>query len=154
MVVRREVIDTVGGLDEDFFMYGEDEEWCARIHAAGWRVVYYPDATIIHIHRFSSSRARRALRVIECLSPMLVLHKRRGKFAAWRGNLVLLLSMLIRMPFWLFIDISHVVRGRAKFSLVLSRFAALSAHVRGLVRPVWLPSFSGVAKTPNEKASA
>jgi GT2 family glycosyltransferase len=101
MVVRREVLERVGGLDEDFFMYGEDEEWCSRIHTAGWRIVYYPMATIVHIHRFSSNQARRALRIIECMSPMLVLHKRRGHWAAWAGNLVMLAAMLLRMPIWL-----------------------------------------------------
>ena len=35
MLVRREIIETLGGLDEDFFMYGEDEEWCARIKSGG-----------------------------------------------------------------------------------------------------------------------
>ena len=86
MIVRREIIEKLGGLDEDFFMYGEDEEWCSRIKHGGWRVVYFPGATIIHIHRFSSRKARRALRVTECMSPMLVLHKRRGFGAAWIGQ--------------------------------------------------------------------
>jgi GT2 family glycosyltransferase len=140
MMVRRDVLDDVGVLDEDFFMYGEDEEWCARIHAGGWRVVYFPMATIIHIHRFSSSQARRALRVIECMSPMLVLHKRRGHFAAWMGNLVLLTGMLVRLPVWLPIDLLHVIRGNSQSGLLRSRFAALAAHLSGLVRPVWLPA--------------
>jgi GT2 family glycosyltransferase len=152
MLVRREVLEGVGGLDEDFFMYGEDEEWCARIHTAGWRIVYYPIATIIHIHRFSSNQARRALRVIECMSPMLVLHKRRGFWAAWVGNLVMLAAMLLRMPIWLPLDFLHVLRGTAQRGLISSRFAALAAHLGGLLRPVWLPAAahagqSNVAKT-------
>ena len=152
MVVRREVLERVGGLDEDFFMYGEDEEWCSRIHTAGWRIVYYPMATIVHIHRFSSNQARRALRIIECMSPMLVLHKRRGHWAAWAGNLVMLAAMLLRMPIWLPLDALHVLRGTAQRGLVSSRFAALAAHVSGLLRPVWLPPAahagqSNVAKT-------
>ncbi len=139
MMVRKEVINQVGALDEDFFMYGEDEEWCARIHAGGWRVVYFPLATIIHIHRFSSNQARRVLKVIECLSPMLVLHKRRGHFAAWIGNLVILAGMLLRLPVWLPIDLLHVMRGNSQSGLLRSRVAALAAHLPGLVRPVWLP---------------
>lgn len=140
MMVRREVLDRVGVLDEDFFMYGEDEEWCARIRARGWRIVYFPMATIIHIHRFSSGQARRALKIIECMSPMLVLHKRRGYFAAWMGNLVILAGTLLRMPVVLFIDLLHVMRGTAQSGLIGSRFAALTAYLRGLVRPIWLPA--------------
>jgi GT2 family glycosyltransferase len=50
MVVRREVIARVGGFDEDFFMYGEDEEWRSRIKRAGWRIIYFPGG-----HRHSPS---------------------------------------------------------------------------------------------------
>lgn len=148
MLVRQDVIARVGGLDEDFFMYGEDEEWCARIRAEGWRIVFFPGATIIHIHRFSSRQARRALRVIECMSPMLVLHKRRGHGAAWMANLVMLMAMLLRMPVWLPTDLFHVLNGRSPRGLLWSRFEALGAHLRGLVQPVWLP----VGRHPEQAA--
>ena len=36
------------GLDEDYFMYGEDVDWCWRFHAAKWRVMYYPSSEAIH----------------------------------------------------------------------------------------------------------
>lgn len=139
MMVRREVFRSAGTLDEDFFMYGEDEEWCSRMKRHGWRVVYFPGATIVHIHRFSSKKARRALRVIECMSPMLVLHKRRGHAVAWLGNLVMLGSMLIRLPVWLALDFLHIARGKAEMKLAASRFAALAAHLKGIFKPVWLP---------------
>ncbi len=152
MVVRRGIIEKLGGLDEDFFMYGEDEEWCARIGRAGWRIVYFPGATIIHIHRFSSRQARRALRVIECMSPMLVLHKRRGHAAAWLGNVVMLTAMLSRMPAWLAIDFVHMLRGRAQKGLIQSRFVALGAHLKGLFYPVWLPVKKEVAVVSDDPA--
>ena len=37
-----------GLLDEDFFMYGEDLDWCYRIQQAGWRIYYTPDTQIVH----------------------------------------------------------------------------------------------------------
>lgn len=40
MLIRRDALDRVGGLDERYWMYGEDLDWCARFHKAGWRVVY------------------------------------------------------------------------------------------------------------------
>jgi len=49
LMIRREVLDRVGMLDEDFFMYGEDIDWCHRIRQAGWRVYYYSNAQIIHV---------------------------------------------------------------------------------------------------------
>ena len=55
-LARREALDTVGLLDEHFFFYGEDVDWCLRFHRAGWRVVFYPPAMAIHYFARSSSR--------------------------------------------------------------------------------------------------
>jgi len=49
LMVRREVIEQVGGLDENIFMYFEDNDWCLRIRKAGWKVFYVPQAEITHI---------------------------------------------------------------------------------------------------------
>ena len=48
MVVRKEAIASAGMFDEDFFMYGEDLDWCYRIQEAGWEIHYTPDTQIIH----------------------------------------------------------------------------------------------------------
>lgn len=48
MLMRKEALDKVGLLDEDFFMYGEDVDLSYRIIKGGWKNYYYPDARIIH----------------------------------------------------------------------------------------------------------
>lgn len=48
MLLRRSVLDRVGLLDESFFMYGEDIDLSYRIQKAGFRIVYFPETTIIH----------------------------------------------------------------------------------------------------------
>ncbi len=48
MLVRRSAVSTVGKVDERFFVYWEDVDWCRRMRDGGWRVVYYPRATIVH----------------------------------------------------------------------------------------------------------
>lgn len=48
LMVRRETIEQIGLLDERFYMYLEDVDWCRRAHEAGWRVVYFPKAVVIH----------------------------------------------------------------------------------------------------------
>ncbi|MBI6873603.1 glycosyltransferase family 2 protein [Clostridium aciditolerans] len=58
MMLRKETIDEVGLLDEEFFMYGEDIDWCYRIKEAGWKVMYYPEAKIIHYKGASSKKKR------------------------------------------------------------------------------------------------
>jgi GT2 family glycosyltransferase len=48
LVVRREVLDSVGALDERFTIYYNDVDWCFRIHRAGWRICFVHDAEIVH----------------------------------------------------------------------------------------------------------
>jgi len=60
LIVRREVIDRVGFLDERFFMYGEDLDWCLRTRQAGWTVRYEPSILVRHQHGAASRQ--RALR--------------------------------------------------------------------------------------------
>lgn len=56
MLLRREAIEEVGLLDEDFFMYGEDIDWCYRIREAGWEIKYYPKTSILHLKGASSKK--------------------------------------------------------------------------------------------------
>jgi GT2 family glycosyltransferase len=60
MLVRREAIQQVGLLDEDFFMYGEDLDWAFRITQAGWKVYYNPAVSVVHVKRAASRHSRRA----------------------------------------------------------------------------------------------
>lgn len=57
LFVRREVYQRVGGFDEGFFMYSEELDWCWRARRAGWRVVYFPPAQVIHHEGKSSEQA-------------------------------------------------------------------------------------------------
>lgn len=57
MMVRDEAYRQVGGFDEDYFMYGEDIDWCYRIKQAGWQVHYAPVTTIVHFRGESVRRS-------------------------------------------------------------------------------------------------
>jgi N-acetylglucosaminyl-diphospho-decaprenol L-rhamnosyltransferase len=48
VLARRAMIDQVGGLDERFHMYGEDDEWCLRITRSGWLLMFEPAASVVH----------------------------------------------------------------------------------------------------------
>lgn len=58
MMVRSEVADEVGLLDERYFMYGEDTDWAYRIKQAGWRIMYVPCVKVRHMKRASSRKFR------------------------------------------------------------------------------------------------
>lgn len=49
LCVRREVLEQVGLLDERFFLYFEDTDWCLRMRKAGWRVIYDPRFPVVHL---------------------------------------------------------------------------------------------------------
>ena len=58
MVIRREALRQVGLLDEMFFLYGEDLDWCLRLRAVGWKIYYVPQTQIIHFKGESSKRSQ------------------------------------------------------------------------------------------------
>jgi N-acetylglucosaminyl-diphospho-decaprenol L-rhamnosyltransferase len=77
--LRRAALDAVGGWDEGYFMYAEDLDLCWRLRAAGWRVVYEPGGSVVHLHALSTGRHPYR---------MIVAHHRSTlRFAAkrWRG---------------------------------------------------------------------
>jgi len=49
MLVRRSAADAVGLFDEDFFMFSEETDWCFRFREAGWKVLFYPGAEVVHV---------------------------------------------------------------------------------------------------------
>jgi lipopolysaccharide/colanic/teichoic acid biosynthesis glycosyltransferase len=56
-MLRRSVYEAIGGLDESFFMYGEDLDWCYRVQQSGWKLYYVPDTKIIHYKGESTRRS-------------------------------------------------------------------------------------------------
>jgi len=65
MFIRREVIETVGYLDEGFFAYQEDSDYCFRARQAGWMIYYVPEAQIIHHGGQGGSRIEPIRSVLE-----------------------------------------------------------------------------------------
>ncbi len=55
MLVKPEVLDKVGLFDEQFFMYAEDLDLCVRVSDAGWKVLYWPRVSVIHVGAGSNS---------------------------------------------------------------------------------------------------
>jgi GT2 family glycosyltransferase len=50
MIVRRKALNDVGPMDERYFLYSEDQDWCCQMWRKGWRVCYVPQACAIHAH--------------------------------------------------------------------------------------------------------
>jgi N-acetylglucosaminyl-diphospho-decaprenol L-rhamnosyltransferase len=58
LLVRRDALEKIGGWDEGFFLYGEDVDLCLRLRTAGYRVLYEPLASTMHVGGASAPRAR------------------------------------------------------------------------------------------------
>jgi GT2 family glycosyltransferase len=58
MLVRTSAMAKVGLLDEDFWMYGEDIDWCLRFWQAGWKIYYWPGAVVVHLKGGSEKGSR------------------------------------------------------------------------------------------------
>ena len=83
-LVRREVLDQVGLFDPRFFLYYEEVDHCRRVKAAGWKVVYFPDTTVVHVGGESAksagklSESGRQLSALQVESELLYLRKHHG----------------------------------------------------------------------------
>jgi len=90
LMIRRETWRQVGPLDEDFFMYFEELDWCRRCRMAGWEIHYLPAAQIIH-HEGKSSEQVVAARTIRFQrSKIHYFRKYYGKGWGWIVRLFLL----------------------------------------------------------------
>jgi len=92
LLVRRQAYEQVGGLDEGFFMYSEELDWCRRIKAAGWEVVYLPTATVMHHEGKSSEQVVPARHVYFQSSKVRYFRKHHGAFQAEALRWFLLLT--------------------------------------------------------------
>ena len=77
MLVRSAAIRQVGLLDETFFMYGEDIDWCYRIKSAGWKIMYQGEAKIIH-YKGASSKQKNKL-IYEFYRAMYIFYNKHYK---------------------------------------------------------------------------
>lgn len=82
---RAALIAAGGGLDERFFLYGEDLDLCRRIRLAGYRIRYWPQARAVHVK--GSGRPRGARATIEFHRAMWIYYRKWGTFR--RNGLVL-----------------------------------------------------------------
>ncbi len=85
LFARRQVYDDIGGLDEGFFMYSEELDWCKRVVDAGWQVAYTPAAEIVHHEGKSSEQVVAARHIRFFSSRVRYTRKYHGTF--WAGIL-------------------------------------------------------------------
>ncbi len=81
LMTRRSIIDNIGMMDEIFFVYYEEVDLCYRIKQAGWRIVFLPEAQIIHLGGRSSGQVPVDKTIMAMTSLIKFFKKHRSKFA-------------------------------------------------------------------------
>ena len=108
-LIRREVIDQVGLFDPRYFLYYEEVDHCMRVKQAGWKVVYYPHTTVVHIGGESAksvaelNAASRQISTLQIESELLYFRKHHGLLGLAAhmllvsfGDLILALKALLK----------------------------------------------------------
>lgn len=99
-LVRRELLDRIGGFDESFFMYAEETDFCYRAWQEGFEVHYAPVGDIVHTGGGSSRLARRANFLEYRRSILRYFHKHHGLLQAQLARLLLASFLALRLPYW------------------------------------------------------
>jgi GT2 family glycosyltransferase len=82
MLLRGQALAETGGLDEVYFMYGEDIDICYRLKALGWCVLYWPEVTVLHYKKAASAKSERASR--EFFRSMRFFYDKHWAAGDWR----------------------------------------------------------------------
>jgi GT2 family glycosyltransferase len=124
MLIREEVIDAIGGLDENYFMYYEEIDYCLQAYKQGWKCVFYPYAEIIHLIGQSSKKVSEFSFITRYVSMLKYFRKNHGesKENIVRTILILGLKYRILRDYILFkfernkdyIDVSKIYRNTIK----------------------------------------
>jgi GT2 family glycosyltransferase len=97
LIVRREALYEVGVLDENFFFYGEDKDWCKRFLHSGWGITFYPLAEVIHYAGKSSEKAPTRYKIQKFKSNRYYWEKHYGPRSANIYLIIQILNQIMRV---------------------------------------------------------
>lgn len=100
LMTRREILEDVGILDEQFFMYDEDVDWCVRCRKAGWGLFLLPDATAIHLGGQTSGRSpsgRRKEKTEKPFNPRMTYELRKSRYILYRKHRTAMETIVLKV---------------------------------------------------------
>jgi GT2 family glycosyltransferase len=103
LLVRRQVIEQVGPLDERFFYYWEEVDWCLRAARRGWRIVHAPKARLWHKGVKRDYRPAPSVSYYNTRNRLLLMMKHQASFGAWFSAAMDLMRTLVSLtikPRW------------------------------------------------------
>jgi len=93
MLVRREAVEQVGLLDEEYFLFLEETDWCYRMKEAGWKIYHNPHAEILHFQGKSAEAEKGKARIEYYRSRYHYFRKNRGSFQ----SSILFMGLIIKL---------------------------------------------------------
>lgn len=139
MMIRRQVIDKVGLLDESFFMYGEDLDWCYRIRSAGWKIFYHPGTQIIHFKGESSKKSPFEQRRLFYEAMRLFVKKHFSKRGALIPTWILIMAIYARAMLAFVTTAGRHLKWPLLDFLCMTLSLALAIFIRFHPNFPWLP---------------
>ena len=131
LLLRKEVLDGVGFLDEDYFMYSEEIDLCYRIQRAGWRLFWVPEAEVVHFGGQSTQQAPTEMFLNLYHGKIKYFRKHNGWLAAQIYKLILMIAAVSRLVLAPFVFFEHSSR-RQKHLTLVDRYRRLVLALPGM----------------------
>ena len=97
LLLRRKVLDTVGLLDEEYFIYSEEVDLCYRIQKAGWDLFWVPQAQVIHFGGQSTQQASEEMFLRLYQGKVIFFRKHSSRWNVGLYKLVLFVAAALRL---------------------------------------------------------
>jgi GT2 family glycosyltransferase len=134
MLVRRKVIEDVGALNEEWFMYAEDMEWCQRIMAGGWKIYHIPEAVVEHRLGASSEQNEEVSTMwVKSLRSYFIVSRHPSWFRLFLFDFILIAGLFLRAGIYAmraFINAQHRALWKSEAKKFVS-YAVSAMRVRG-----------------------
>jgi GT2 family glycosyltransferase len=137
-MVRNAVINKVGLLDEKLFMYGEEIDWCFRIKKAGWKVMYFPGAQVVH-YQGGSTKMRRQIELAthrRVFAERYICHKHHNRLSSLIYDLIVGAMTMVKFPIWVLLLIAFPNNNKHKARTHLSYYRAVLKSLLGFKRMI------------------
>jgi GT2 family glycosyltransferase len=131
LFVRRKAMEQVGLLDEEYFFYLEETDWCLRVRKAGWRVIHYPGASIYHLQGKSVEGVNVRARIEYFRSRYLFFRKHLSPRACFLLKSGLVLKTAVNLLFHFLLSAATLFSVRRRRERMLLYWAILRWHIRG-----------------------